>query len=140
MMQGGANSAAYMRIVNNSDTADALVAAATDAAETVELHTVIMEDNVMRMRPVPQIEVPANDEASLQPGGYHVMLLGITRDLQEGDMVDLTLTFENAGDINITAPVQQGGGMMMNDGMQDDGMSDDGSMQDDGMSDDEGSE
>jgi hypothetical protein len=111
----GSNSAAYMVLQNESDTPDALIAANTDVAETVELHTVVMEDNVMMMRPVEQIDIPASGETELRPGGFHVMLLGINQDLAEGDTVDLTLTFENAGDITVTAPVRQSGSMDMED-------------------------
>lgn len=111
----GSTSAAYMLLVNSGDTADALISAATDAADVVELHTVIMENNVMRMRPVEQIEVPANGEAELKPGGYHVMLIGLTRDLNAGDMVDLTLIFANAGEVQVTVPVQANTGMDMSE-------------------------
>jgi hypothetical protein len=110
-MGSGSNSAAYMTLVNESDTPDALIRASTDAAETVELHTVVMEDGVMMMRPVTQIDLPASGEAELRPGGFHVMLLGITDDLEEGETVDLTLTFENAGEMNISAPVRTGPAM-----------------------------
>jgi hypothetical protein len=110
-MGSGSNSAAYMVLMNESDTADTLIRASTDIAETVELHTVIMEDGVMMMRPVTQIDVPASGETELRPGGLHVMLLGITQDLEEGDTVDLTLTFENAGDVSISAPVRTGPAM-----------------------------
>jgi len=113
MDHGGSTSAAYMTLVNGSATADALISAATDAAEVVELHTVIMEENVMRMRPVEQIEVPANGETELRPGGFHVMLIGLQRDLNVGDTVDLTLTFENAGEITVSATVQMAPGMNM---------------------------
>ncbi len=117
---GGSTSAAYMTLVNGSDTSDALVSAATDAAEVVELHTVLMEENVMRMRPVEQVEVPANGETELRPGSFHIMLIGLQRDLNEGDTVDLTLTFANAGEVTVAAPVQVAPGMNM-DTMQEDG-------------------
>lgn len=105
MSAGGSNSAVYMHLANTSATADALIGASTDVAEVVELHTVINEQGVMKMRPVPQIDLPANGTQQLKPGGFHVMLLGITQDLKEGDTIDLTLTFEQAGDVTITAPV-----------------------------------
>ncbi len=103
---GGANSAAYMRLVNSGD-ADTLIAATTDVAEVVELHTVEMtEEGVMQMRPVPGIDVPASGEVELQPGGFHVMMIGLNDDLKEGEMVDITLTFENAGEQTISVPVR----------------------------------
>jgi hypothetical protein len=130
-MGSGSNSAAYMVLMNESDTADTLIRASTDIAETVELHTVIMEDGVMMMRPVTQIDVPASGETELRPGGLHVMLLGITQDLEEGDTVDLTLTFENAGDVSISAPVRTGPAMdggEMDGGEMDGGEMDGGEM------------
>ncbi len=106
-MPMGGRSAAYMTLVNTGNAADRLIRATTDAAATVELHTVIMENEVAQMRPVEAIEVPANGRTELKPGGYHVMLLDLTRDLQVGDTVRLTLTFERAGDIQVDAPVRE---------------------------------
>lgn len=108
MDMGGANSAAYMVIRNTGSEADKLIAASTDAAKTVELHTVIEEGGMMRMRQVEGgIDIPANGQVELKPGGFHVMLIGLTRDLNAGDKVDLTLTFEKAGQIPVTAEVRQ---------------------------------
>lgn len=108
MDMGGANSAAYMVIRNTGSEPDKLIAASTDVAKTVELHTVIEEGGVMRMRQVEGgIEIPANGEVVLKPGGFHVMLIGLTRDLNAGDKVQLTLTFEKAGQIPVTAEVRQ---------------------------------
>jgi hypothetical protein len=102
---GGGNSAAYMTLRNATDTPLALVGAQTDAASTVELHTTTMEGNVMQMRPVEQIDIPANGEVELQPGGLHIMLLGLTRDLNEGDSIALTLTLDNGETIQLDVPV-----------------------------------
>lgn len=108
MEMGGANSAAYMVIRNTGSEADKLIAASTDVAKTVELHTVIEEGGVMRMRQVEGgIDIPANGQVELKPGGFHVMLIGLTRDLNAGDKVELTLTFEKAGQIPVTAEVRQ---------------------------------
>lgn len=103
----GSTSAAYMTLVNNATAPDALVSAATDVAEVVELHTVQMDDGVMRMRPVQQIDVPAGGSVALEPGGFHVMLIGLTQDLNEGDQVTLTLNFQNAGPVEVSAEVRQ---------------------------------
>ncbi len=103
---GGANSAAYMTLINETDTPDAIIRADTDVAETVELHTVEQTDEgIMKMRPVEQIDIPANGEQNLKPGGFHIMILGLKHDLNEGDTVTLTLTLEQAGEIQVTAPV-----------------------------------
>lgn len=104
----GANSAAYMIIRNTGSEPDKLIAASSDVAKTIELHTVIEEGGVMRMRPVEGgIDIPANGQVELKPGGFHVMLIGLTRDLNAGDSVQLTLTFEKAGQIPVTVQVRQ---------------------------------
>jgi copper(I)-binding protein len=99
-------SAAYMVLVNNGD-ADAIVKAESDVAKTVELHNVVMENNVMQMRPVEAIEVPANGQVELKPGGFHVMLIGLTRDLNEGDEVTIKLTTRSGKTIEVKAPVRK---------------------------------
>jgi copper(I)-binding protein len=106
-MGGGANSAAYMTIRNTGSAPDKLIKAGGDVAGSIELHTMIEENGMMQMRPVEGgIEIPAGGEVQLKPGGFHVMLIGITRDLKQGEMVKLTLEFEKAGSVTIDAPVQ----------------------------------
>lgn len=99
------NSAAFMTI-HNAGKADRLVAAAGDVAERVELHTHLMEGNVMKMRQVEAIDVPAEGMAKLQPGGFHVMLIGLHEPLKEGDSFPLTLTFEKAGKVTLEVAVE----------------------------------
>ncbi|MFN3374522.1 MAG: copper chaperone PCu(A)C [Chloroflexus sp.] len=100
-------SAAYMVLENKGSTADAIVKAESDVAKTVELHNVIMENNVMQMRPVEAIEVPANGQVELKPGGFHVMLIGLTRDLKEGEEVLIKLTTRSGQTIEVKAPVRK---------------------------------
>lgn len=103
----GGTSAAYMTLVNSGGTPDRLVAASTDVAELIELHESKMVDNVMQMAPVPGgIAVPANGQVELKPGGLHVMLIGLKRDLAAGETVRLTLSFERAGTITVDVPVR----------------------------------
>lgn len=106
-MAGSAVSAAYMVLVNNSTTADAIVKADSDVAKSVELHNVIMENNVMQMRQVEAIEVPANGQVELKPGSYHVMLIGLNRDLKEGEEVLIKLTTRSGKTIEVKAPVRK---------------------------------
>ena len=102
---GGA-SAAYMAITI-AEGSDRLIAAASPVAARVELHTHEMDaSGVARMRQVPAIEVTADAPARLQPGGLHVMLMGLTAPLEEGASIDLTLTFEAAGELSLTVPVR----------------------------------
>lgn len=103
----GSTSAAYMTINNANGTADALVRASSDVAETVELHTVEMDNNVARMRPVQEIPLAANGQAELKQGGFHVMLIGIKQNLEVGNTVNLTLTFQSGTEITLAAPVRE---------------------------------
>lgn len=98
--------AAFMQIMNMGEAEDRLVAAASDVAERVELHTHVMDGDVMRMVEVEEgFAVPAGESISLERGGMHVMFLGLNRPLTQGDEVEVTLTFEQAGDVTVTIPV-----------------------------------
>ncbi|MDW7982983.1 MAG: copper chaperone PCu(A)C [Thermomicrobium sp.] len=103
--QSDGMSAVYMLIENAGDQPDRLLHAHCDAAQTVELHETKMEGGVMKMQPVDGIVVPAKGSVALQPGGLHVMLIGLTRDLNPGDTVDLELHFEQAGHVPVRAVV-----------------------------------
>ncbi|MEI7770598.1 MAG: copper chaperone PCu(A)C [Chloroflexales bacterium] len=107
MADSGGTSAAYLTITNSGSTADALLKAESDVANSVELHTMTMVDNVMKMTPVEKIDIPASGKAELKPGGFHVMLIGLRHDLKEGDVVKLTLTFQTAGKVEVEAPVRK---------------------------------
>jgi copper(I)-binding protein len=96
---------AYMTIVNSGGTADRLVRAESAVAARAELHTVIKDGDVMRMREVPGIDVPANGKAMLAPGGLHVMLMELKAPLKAGTTASLTLVFEKAGRIEVTVPI-----------------------------------
>jgi hypothetical protein len=104
-----ANSAAYMVISTKGSAPDRLVAAASPVAATVELHTHVVEGDVMRMRPVKAIDIDPGTPAVLAPGGLHVMLMGLKGPLEEGKRFPLTLTFEKAGPVTIDVPVEAAG-------------------------------
>ncbi|MGB0661080.1 MAG: copper chaperone PCu(A)C [Mangrovicoccus sp.] len=99
--------AAFMVLENTGDTDDRLVAAASDIAAKVELHTHIADGNgVMRMVEVEDgFAVPAGQSHALKRGGDHVMFMGLKRPLEQGEMVTVTLTFEEAGEMQIEIPV-----------------------------------
>jgi copper(I)-binding protein len=99
--------AMYMTIRNPTGSPDRLIKAQSDVSQVVELHNVAMKDGVMSMYPVEAIEVPANGEAVLKPGSFHVMLIGLTRDLVAGETMSVTLTFEQAGDVTVQAPIRE---------------------------------
>lgn len=101
--------------VKNPGTADRLVSITADVTENVQMHEVVTEGATSKMQEVAGgFEVPANGELVLSAGGYHIMLLDLKEPLKPGDDVHLELTFEHAGVIPLTAPVQAGeatGGM-----------------------------
>jgi copper(I)-binding protein len=102
-----AMAAGFMTILNTGTEADRLVAAKTDVAMTVEIHEVVEGDGgVMQMQPLADgLEIPAGETVVLEPGSYHLMLIGIKQDFTLGFSYELTLTFEKAGDVTITVPV-----------------------------------
>jgi copper(I)-binding protein len=94
----------FLTIVGGS-TADRLVSASSDLAQSVQLHTMSMEGSVMHMREVPAIDVPAGKTVQLSPGGYHLMFDGLKQPLTLGEHVPLTLHFEKAGDVKVDMQV-----------------------------------
>jgi copper(I)-binding protein len=98
--------AVYMRITNTGTLSDYLVGASSPAARTVEVHETVMEGAMSQMRPVARVEVPANGELVLKPGGYHIMMMDLERDLKVGDVIEVTLSFEKSGRITISVPVR----------------------------------
>ena len=88
-------SAAYMRIVSTEDAR--LVGAASPAVPRVEVHEMKMDGDVMRMRQVKAIDLPKGKAVMLEPGGYHIMLMNLTRPISAGDVIPLTLTVESGG-------------------------------------------
>jgi len=104
----GATSAIYMTVVNKGRESDRLVSASSDVAKHVELHQSIREGDVMRMQPVEGgIEVPAKGKVELKPGGYHIMLIDLTRELKPGDRFTVTLTFEKSGTRTLEVEVKE---------------------------------
>lgn len=105
MAPGQKMTAAFMHITADSDRR--IVAATSDIASKVELHTGYVEDGVMRMRQLEDgIELPSGEMVMLKPGGLHVMFIGVTEPVAEGDEVNLTLEFANGETQAITAPVK----------------------------------
>jgi hypothetical protein len=104
-----ANGAAYMVIENRGQQPDRLLRASTPQAAKVELHTIMREGDIMRMREVPAIEIPAGGRTELKPGGLHVMLMGLKAPLREGESFALGLEFEKAGRIEVPVRIEKAG-------------------------------
>ena len=105
----GATGAGFLAISNRGAAADRLLSASSPAARATELHSMVRDGEVMRMRPVPSIEVPAGQTVTLRPGGLHLMLIGLSGPLREGEAVPVVLRFERAGEVRVELSVQAAG-------------------------------
>lgn len=103
----GGNSALYMTLVNGTQTPDTLLQADVAAADTVEIHESYQKDDgVMGMRPIGPVPLAPKSNVALEPGGKHVMLIGLNRALEADSTVAVTVTFANAGARRLQAPIQ----------------------------------
>lgn len=99
--------AVYVVVENHGAAADRLLGAVGDVADAIELHQSSTDDAGMaQMDPLDGIDIPANGEAALAPGGMHIMLIGLHAPLKEGTSFPLTLTFEHAGTVTVDVEVQ----------------------------------
>lgn len=102
----GGNSAAYMVIKNGAEQADKLVKAEFSGAGVVEVMNTTLTGDVMAMETIASIDIPANGEVELKPGGYHVMLMMLNQDLKEGETAAVALTFESGGSVTVDMPIK----------------------------------
>lgn len=96
----------FMKI-ENKGTADQLIAASSPVAGEMQLHTMTMDGNVMKMREIKVIDVPANGSVELKPGGLHLMFMDIKSPLKAGEAVPVKLKFQKAGEVEIKVPVRE---------------------------------
>ena len=96
---------AFMVIKNNGDKDVKVLKADNPVSRVTELHTHLNEGGVMKMRPVPAIEIKAKGEATLKPGGLHVMLIDLKAPMKEGDVVPITLSFDDGSSKQVDAKV-----------------------------------
>lgn len=114
----------YMKITNTGSAPDRLVGGASDAASRLQIHEMSMDNGIMRMRPVAKgIEIKPGETIEFTPGGYHVMFLGLKKPFTQGEHVQATLQFEQAGKVAVDFTVesigaQTGGGAPAMPGMQ----------------------
>ena len=105
---GQPTSAAYLTLCNGAEADDALTSVAFDGAGAVELHvTKMSDDNMASMTPSHGIPLTAGKNAVLEPGGAHIMLIGVNEALTPGDRRTLTLSFENAPDLVVEFEVRE---------------------------------
>lgn len=104
------NTSAYMHITNNTDEVLVLTGADSPLARSVMLHETRDTDGMMSMEHVMSVEIAPGDTVSLQPGGLHVMLMGLSQTLQVGDTVELSLHFRDRDAYLLQLPVRRPGG------------------------------
>ena len=107
---GARNGGGFLTIVNHGKTEDKIVSASSPACGHVELHTMRMEDNVMRMREVGAIPLPAGKTLRMQPGsGYHLMLMDLKQPLNVGDTVPVAVKFAGGATLELQLKVEPRG-------------------------------
>ena len=105
-VNGQSGGGGFLTITGGS-APDRLLSVSAGVAKLVELHTMELDGNVMRMRALDGgIAIPAGQRVELKPGGYHVMFLGLTQTLKSGAHFPLTLRFEQAGEVQVEMQVQ----------------------------------
>jgi len=109
--EGQINSAAFMMFKNNTSEDRLLVSAHSDISKAVELHTHKKEGGMMRMRQVDSIAIKAGSKTVLQPGGFHIMFIGLKHGLTAGDTVKLKLVFDDKSELALKVPVKMVKGM-----------------------------
>ena len=102
------NSAAFM-VFDNKGAADKLIGVSGDVAKDIQIHSMITEAGVMKMREIKSLDIPANGKAELKPGGFHVMLIGLKDGLKEGATFPLKLKFEKAGEVTVQVKAEKPG-------------------------------
>jgi periplasmic copper chaperone A len=103
-VNGQAGGGGYLTLIGTTQ-ADRLLSVKANVAKSVELHRMEMDGNVMRMREVEAIDVPAGQTVQLKPGGLHIMFVGLTQTLKNGATIPLTLRFERGGEVKVDMKV-----------------------------------
>ena len=99
--------ALYFTLENNGSEVDTLYAVETDIAEMVQIHETYTDGDMMGMREIGEIIVGPGSSVKLEPGGMHIMVMRLKKDIKIGDEIDFILHFKNASDISITAEAKR---------------------------------
>ena len=100
-------SAVYLVVTNRGEAADRLVGAAADRAAHTMIHRSVVEGGVTKMRRVEAVEIPPGGSIRFDPGGLHVMLMGVRSRFETGESISVTLVFERAGELVLSVPVRR---------------------------------
>src|SRR5260370_41363555 len=113
---GGAKTGAvYLTLINDGSIGDRLLSATTTVADKVQFHGISEDNGVSRMREMHTVEVAPGARVSFNPGGMHIMLLGLKHPLKVGQSFPLTLTFEKTGNEDVSVPIAKVGAMQHGD-------------------------
>jgi copper(I)-binding protein len=105
--KGASVGGAYLKITNTGSTPDRLIGGSTDVADQFTIHEMKMDGGVMKMRPLADgLEIKPGQTVELSPGGYHVMLMGLKKQLEQGQHFKATLEFAKAGKVDADFAVQ----------------------------------
>ena len=104
--KGAQAAVGYMSIKNNGTTTDRLIGGSIDVADTFELHSMVMENGIAKMRELKDIEIKPGQTIDFKPGGSHVMFVDLKYPLSKGERVKGTLIFEHAGAVQIEYDVE----------------------------------
>ncbi|MGA8263742.1 MAG: copper chaperone PCu(A)C [Ignavibacteriaceae bacterium] len=102
----GMNTAFYFNAINNSNKADTLLSVKSSVAKMVQMHETFSKNGMMGMRQIKVIPIKAKSTLEFKPGGYHVMVMNLKKDLKIGSLAEFTLHFKYAGNITVKAPVK----------------------------------
>jgi copper(I)-binding protein len=99
------NGVVYLTLINDGKNSDRLLKVSSPVAAGLSMHANIKDGDIVRMREVSSIDIPAGRTVELKPGGLHIMLMGLTQPLKDGEMFPLTLTFANEGEVPVEVMV-----------------------------------
>ncbi len=104
-LKGTRTGAVYLMLSNHGSTSDRLIGVSTPVAERAEVHEDVTANGIMSMRPVPELALPAGASTAIEPGRYHIMLMGMKKALAAGDSFPITLTFAAAPPVEVSVSV-----------------------------------
>ncbi|MBT5330203.1 MAG: copper chaperone PCu(A)C [Porticoccaceae bacterium] len=106
LIPGQSVSAGYLSITNAGDEDDRLISLSTEAAAMVQVHESAMSDGMMTMRHIESLLIPAGETIEFQPGGLHLMIMGVDQEAFSSDSIDLQLSFESGAVLSVSLPIK----------------------------------
>lgn len=101
--------AAFVEIINNSDVNDTLYKAESKIAKVTQIHETYMKDDMMAMREIKELVIPAKSKVVLKPRSFHIMLIGLKKNLEVDKQEEITLFFKNKGEVNVKFKIKKMG-------------------------------